>query len=73
MREPAIVRAVAETAGRLGNTLAVCGASYIDPRVIERYRTGETIASTLARLDSPRPPGAEDPPAVGACGIRLLE
>jgi DNA topoisomerase I len=28
----------------------VCRASYIDPRVIERYRTGETIAPTLARL-----------------------
>jgi DNA topoisomerase IB len=28
----------------LGNTPAVCRRSYIDPRVFDRYRDGETIA-----------------------------
>ena len=30
-------------AGRLGNTPAVCRSSYIDPRVLDRFRDGETI------------------------------
>jgi DNA topoisomerase I len=34
---------VKEVADALGNTPAVCRASYIDPRVIERFLNGETI------------------------------
>ena len=30
-------------ADALGNTPAVCRRSYIDPRVFERFRDGETI------------------------------
>ena len=30
-------------AAALGNTPAVCRRSYIDPRVFDRYRDGETI------------------------------
>lgn len=41
--ERAIKAAVAEVAEALGNTPAVCRRSYIDPRVIERFRQGETI------------------------------
>ncbi|MGH2856340.1 MAG: DNA topoisomerase IB [Solirubrobacteraceae bacterium] len=51
----AVVRSVAE---QLGNTPAVCRRSYIDPRVFDRFRTGHTIADTLAPmeidLDTPR-------------------
>lgn len=36
-------RAVEETARYLGNTPAVCRASYIDPRVFDAYRGGETV------------------------------
>ena len=36
--------AVKEVAEALGNTPAVCRRSYIDPRVLDRYRDGETIA-----------------------------
>ena len=42
--------AVKEVAGFLGNTPAVCRASYIDPRVIDRFMDGETIASDLMEL-----------------------
>src|SRR4029453_11879602 len=35
----AISRAVQEVAHYLGNTPAVCRASYIDPRVFDRYRS----------------------------------
>jgi DNA topoisomerase I len=43
----AVVRAVAEY---LGNTPAVARASYIDPRIFDRYRAGVTIAPALADL-----------------------
>ena len=36
--------AVERVAAALGNTPAVCRRSYIDPRVIERFREGETIS-----------------------------
>jgi DNA topoisomerase I len=49
-RRRAVGRAVREVAGYLGNTPAVCRASYIDPRVFELYDRGVTIASTLDRL-----------------------
>jgi DNA topoisomerase I len=39
----AIARAVDEVSEALGNTPAVCRASYIDPRVLDRYRDGSTI------------------------------
>jgi DNA topoisomerase IB len=40
----AITRAVKEVAYYLGNTPAVARASYIDPRVFDRYRDGIVIA-----------------------------
>ena len=43
-RKRAIVRAIKEVAFYLGNTPAVARNSYIDPRVFDRYRDGETIA-----------------------------
>jgi DNA topoisomerase IB len=49
-RKRAIARAVREVAGYLGNTPAVARGSYIDPRVIERYQDGITIARTLGSL-----------------------
>ena len=46
-RKRAISRAIAEVAHYLGNTPAVCRASYIDPRVFDRYRAGATIAAAV--------------------------
>jgi DNA topoisomerase-1 len=43
-RKRAIARSVKEVAHYLGNTPAVCRASYIDPRVFDRYRSGWTIS-----------------------------
>ncbi len=39
----AIKRAVDRVSEALGNTPAVCRATYIDPRVLDRYRDGVTI------------------------------
>ena len=49
-RERAIARAVKEVAYYLGNTPAVCRASYIDPRIFDRFRDGITIGGALDRL-----------------------
>jgi DNA topoisomerase IB len=49
-RKRAITRAVKEVAHYLGNTPAVCRASYIDPRVFDRFRDGVTIGGALDRL-----------------------
>ena len=49
-RTRAIARVVREVAGYLGNTPAVARASYIDPRVIDLYEKGRTIASALGEL-----------------------
>ena len=53
-RKRAITRAVKEVAYYLGNTPAVARASYIDPRVFDRFRDGITIGGVLA--DSARTP-----------------
>jgi DNA topoisomerase IB len=51
-RARAVSRATQEVAGYLGNTPAVARASYIDPRVIQRYQDGVTIAPELRNLGS---------------------
>jgi DNA topoisomerase IB len=48
-REAAIREAVHHVAERLGNTPAVCRASYIDPRVLDRFRDGATIKAQSRR------------------------
>jgi DNA topoisomerase IB len=49
-RKRAVARVVQEVADYLGNTPAVARASYIDPRVIELYQDGRTIAGALGEL-----------------------
>jgi DNA topoisomerase-1 len=50
-RKRAIVRAVKEVAYYLGNTPTVARNSYIDPRVFDRYRDGQTIKLELVGVD----------------------
>jgi DNA topoisomerase IB len=49
-RKGAKTRAVKEVARYLGNTPAVCRASYIDPRVFDRFDGGLTIGGALPEL-----------------------
>jgi DNA topoisomerase IB len=51
-RKRAVTRAIQEVADYLGNTPAVARSAYIDPRVIERYEDGVTIARELRDLGS---------------------
>lgn len=45
-----VVAIVREVAAAIGDTPAVCRRSYIDPRIIDRYECGETIAKTVVSL-----------------------
>ena len=49
-RKKQVTACVKQVARRLGNTPAIARSSYIDPRVIERYEQGRTIASVLGDL-----------------------
>ena len=49
-RQRAVTRAVKEVAHYLGNTPAVCRASYIDPRVFDRFDAGLTIGGVMTEI-----------------------
>ncbi len=49
-RERKLRGAIETVATYLGNIPAVCRASYIDPRVIDRYHAGVTITEALDKL-----------------------
>ncbi|MGA5117734.1 DNA topoisomerase IB [Streptomyces pseudogriseolus] len=49
-RRRALARTAREVSGYLGNTPAVCRASYINSRVIELYEEGVTVAPALPHL-----------------------
>ena len=49
-RKRALAQACKDVARYLGNTPAVCRASYIDPRVFDRFQSGWTIWRTLEDL-----------------------
>lgn len=67
-RKRAIRAAVREVAGYLGNTPAVARASYIDPRVFDRYESGLRIDAALARAHQ----GTRGREAVEAAVLDLL-
>lgn len=48
-RRRAVKSAVAQVAGYLGNTPVMARSSYIDPRVIDSYEAGTTIAEVARR------------------------
>jgi DNA topoisomerase IB len=49
-RGKVVRQAYVKVSEQLGNTPAVCKASYVDPRVVDRYEHGETVAEALAEL-----------------------
>jgi DNA topoisomerase-1 len=50
-REREVKQAIKTVAWYLGNTPAVCRASYVDPRVIDRFQAGVTIAGAIGRIE----------------------
>jgi len=71
-RKRAIKRAIDETARYLGNTPAVCRASYIDPRVFDRFSGGLTIAGVLPELMDPDAEWPEIQPTVEEGVLELI-
>jgi DNA topoisomerase I len=69
----AITGAVKDVSSYLGNTPAVARASYIDPRVIERFEEGITIAPVLSRLKTDEPTDPVFREAIEAAVLDLLE
>jgi DNA topoisomerase IB len=72
-RRRLVSSAVREVAGFLGNTPAVARASYIDPRVVDRFEQGITIGDTLDRLGIDDVQDAVFREAVEAAVLDLLE
>jgi DNA topoisomerase IB len=54
-RERRVKGAIKTVAAYLGNTPAVCRASYVDPRVIDRFKAGMTIAPALGATSGDGP------------------
>jgi DNA topoisomerase I len=72
-RRRRISEAIKEVASELGNTPAVARASYIDPRLLDRYQEGVTIGDALADASDGdlADPAVRD--VVEAAVLRLLE
>ena len=65
----AVSAAVKEVAAQLGNTPAVCRASYVDPRVIDRFTEGVVIDLPRGAALEPEPLH----PAIEASVLDLLQ
>jgi DNA topoisomerase-1 len=72
-RRRRISAAVKEVAAELGNTPAVARASYIDPRLLDRYEEGVTITASLAEAVGGDLADAAFRDAVEAAVLDLLE
>ena len=71
-RKGAKTRAIKETARFLGNTPAVCRASYIDPRVFDRFDGGLTIGGALPELGEDTGPWPDVQRAVEEAVLDLI-
>jgi DNA topoisomerase-1 len=56
-RKRVVNQAVRQVAEYLDNTPAVCRSAYIDPRVFDRFDSGETIRGSLERITRRSDPG----------------
>jgi DNA topoisomerase IB len=73
-RKRAATQAVKRVATYLNNTPAVCRKAYIDPRVFDRYDSGETIRNSLRRMVSGSEPGEfVEREKIEAAVLRLLK
>jgi len=66
-------RAVKEVAGYLGNTPAVARASYIDPRVFDRFERGLTVGGVLLQVGDDGDIGEAELMGVEEAVLDLLE
>ena len=72
-RARAVANAMREVSTYLGNTPTVCRKSYVDPRVVDRFREGITVIGTLERLPAATGVGqSHDREAVEAAVLAML-
>ena len=71
-RKKAVRTAMVEVAQYLGNTPTVARGSYVDPRVIDAYESGTTIAPTLAKLGRRRRDAERSRDAIERAVLKLL-
>jgi DNA topoisomerase IB len=50
-RKKAVRAAYVRVSEQLGNTPAVCKASYVDPRVVDHFENGETVIEALREAE----------------------
>jgi DNA topoisomerase IB len=50
-RKRVISTAYKQVSEQLGNTPAVCKASYVDPRVVDKFENGETVGHVLREAE----------------------
>ncbi len=70
-RKRAAARVVREVADYLGNTPAVCRASYIDPRLFDHFEAGQTIGPAMEALGADATYGM--PAVQGAFELAVLQ
>jgi DNA topoisomerase IB len=71
-RKKAVRGAMGEVSQYLGNTPTVARSAYVDPRVIDAYESGATIAPTLRRLGDRRREPESSRDAIERAVLRLL-
>src|SRR5215213_1599594 len=71
-RRKAVRAAMVEVAEYLGNTPTVARGSYVDPRLIDAYESGTTIAPTLAKLGRRRRDAEQSRDVIERAVLRLL-
>jgi DNA topoisomerase IB len=62
-----------EVAHYLGNTPAVCRSSYVDPRVVDRFYAGATIAPAPSELEAVSEAGSASQSVVEKAVLDLLD
>ena len=75
-RKKAVRTAMVEVAQYLGNTPTVARGSYVDPRVIDAFEAGTTIAPTLRHAraaDAASPSAPATPSSAPCCGSCATE
>lgn len=72
-RKRAVKEAVTTVAEHLGNTPTVARASYVDPRVVERFAEGATILPALRRVGRLDPSDDAGRAVLDRAVVRLLD
>lgn len=67
-----VVEAIRQTAGRLGNTPAVCRSSYVHPVVVEAYLDGRLRGALVEAAEASETPPAGTTPAEERAVVALL-